>query len=547
MLYAGALISWALGLYVISRGGPARVPLLTFLATAALVVYLSGQGLAALAPAHALWLAWLHRSWWAAGIAPSLWLCLTLALFADEGPEETVRRLRPLLLTAAITFLAAGLALAVLGTTTDDVLDWSASSAAAGPLPEDAARMLGRDRWFIPPNALFTVFQVYFLLCCLGGAAALLALFRLNPPGTPLRGRFGALLVTAGLFLLFGLYFVLSANGLVRGGSLLGDLLVIAGIVIMAGNVARYGALLAGEVVLADALAFGVRMGAVVLLYALLLLLFAPHSFEWLDRALPLVLILMATHVLADRRSLLIDRLLYGGPVSALRNQLSALALRVVRQPDLLAALAEMRESVEALTRAQETQVTASGPSASRRSAASEGPPALPVPASTAAGATVPPDQAQPAPAPAPEQGAAEDDGSAGASMALRVLVEGALRHLNDVPALAQHPLLESLPSTANAAGTALERAALLRQGLSDAIDRLRPAGAARPTPGNSAGPGGWLHYLVLHEAYVEGRPNKQIMQRYHLSEGTFHRARRRAIDVLAMDLQQRDGVKGEK
>jgi hypothetical protein len=43
-----------------------------------------------------------------------------------------------------------------------------------------------------------------------------------------------------------------------------------------------------------------------------------------------------------------------------------------------------------------------------------------------------------------------------------------------------------------------------------------------------------------LYEAYVEGRPNKQVMQRYYLSEGTFHRARRRAIDAIAADLAAR-------
>jgi len=51
---------------------------------------------------------------------------------------------------------------------------------------------------------------------------------------------------------------------------------------------------------------------------------------------------------------------------------------------------------------------------------------------------------------------------------------------------------------------------------------------------------GGWMHYLVLKEAYVDGRPNKQIMQRYALSEGTFHRARRRAIDAVASDVASR-------
>jgi hypothetical protein len=86
---------------------------------------------------------------------------------------------------------------------------------------------------------------------------------------------------------------------------------------------------------------------------------------------------------------------------------------------------------------------------------------------------------------------------------------------------------------------TALERAARLRDELTQAITRLRPPGA-RPAPGAHGGAGGWLHFLILHEAYVEGRPNKEIMQRYYLSEGTFNRARRRAIDALALDLYQR-------
>ena len=80
-----------------------------------------------------------------------------------------------------------------------------------------------------------------------------------------------------------------------------------------------------------------------------------------------------------------------------------------------------------------------------------------------------------------------------------------------------------------------LERGARLRNELDSAIERLRPSGA-RPSPGTSV-LGGWLHYLVLKEAYVDGRPNKQIMQRYLLSEGTFHRARRSAIDAVTGDV----------
>jgi hypothetical protein len=127
----------------------------------------------------------------------------------------------------------------------------------------------------------------------------------------------------------------------------------------------------------------------------------------------------------------------------------------------------------------------------------------------------------------------------AGQPAELRTVVEGALRHLNDMPTLSQHPLLGRTPSTAGSNRPAAEAATLLRGDLVQAIERLRPS-TPRPSPGNSNGPGGWLHFLVLYEAYVEGRPNKQIMQRYYLSEGTFHRARRGAIDTLARDLAQR-------
>jgi hypothetical protein len=116
--------------------------------------------------------------------------------------------------------------------------------------------------------------------------------------------------------------------------------------------------------------------------------------------------------------------------------------------------------------------------------------------------------------------------------------VEGALRHLNDLPTLSQHPLLSELPVVAETEGTPLERAARLRHELDQAIERLRPPGA-RPSPGVSE-VGGWLHYLVLKEAYADGRLNKQVMQRYALSEGTFHRARRRAVDAVASDLVER-------
>src|SRR5258708_33669564 len=197
----------------------------------------------------------------------------------------------------------------------------------------------------------------------------------------------------------------------------------------------------------------------------------------------------MPTHVLVDTRGPLLDRVLYAPLLSTLRGQLRDLGNRVVRQPDELTALADVRETVDQILRERST-----------------------------------------------------DSNASASHTELRVVVEGALRHLNDLPGLSEHPLLADLGMNT---GTPLERAARLRYELEQAIERLRPPGA-RPSPGTSV-LGGWLHYLVLREAYVDGRLNKQVMQRYALSEGTFHRARRRAIDAVASDLRQRADMRSTK
>jgi hypothetical protein len=242
-------------------------------------------------------------------------------------------------------------------------------------------------------------------------------------------------------------------------------------------NMARYGALVAGENVLGDFIAYAATMVAILVVYGSVLLILSP-SYAWLERGLPLLLLVMTTHVVVNSRGDLLDRLFNAPLLGSLSGQLRDLGNRVVRQPDELSALTDVRETVDQILRERTPETD------------------------------------------------------------LRVMVEGALRHLNDLPTLAQHPLLAEVPALTEPSGTPLERAAQLRNALDQAIERLRPSGA-RPTPGSSV-VGGWLHYLVLKEAYVDGRPNKQIMQRYALSEGTFHRARRRAIDAVASDVASR-------
>jgi hypothetical protein len=481
VLGAGALLVWALALYVASRAPTRRAPMLAALAMLCLAGYLCGEALGALAPDLETWSSWLRRTWLAPCVALAAWLVLTLALAADEGPETLAGRVQRLFVPVAVAVVGFGVVFGVIGTFTTLVQEWNAPVT----LPVTDGTQGTRHN---PAGPLLPAFQV-FAVACLGWAALnLVVLWRSSPPGSPLRARFAWLSASAALFLIGGAWIVIGSGVYLIVG-LPGQALLITGMVILGWNMARYGALLAGEQVLSDFLAFAATILAISVVYGAILLTLPP-DYGWLERALPLLLVIMTTHVLVDTRGHLLDRVLYAPLLSTLRGQLRELGNRVVRQPDEVSALADVRETVDQILR--------------QRSASGET-----VVESTTEGSTE-----------------------------LRVLVEGALRHLNDLPTLSQHALLSELPALVQMAGTPLERAAQLRHELDQAIERLRPPGA-RPSPGASA-LGGWLHYLVLKEAYADGRPNKQVMQRYALSEGTFHRARRRAIDAVAIDLAQR-------
>jgi hypothetical protein len=441
-----------------------------------LAAYLTGEALGALAPDLAGWSSWVRRTWWAPSLALPTWLVLTLAMAADEGPQAMATRVRRWLPPIAVVLLATGVLFGAVGSFSTLVQDWSAPFAAGGV---DSGIGVRHN----PRGPLLAPFQGFAVLCLVLPVSVLGSLWRASPRGSPLRARFAWLTASAVMFLLGGGWIVVGSGVYLLVG-LPGQLLLIVGMLILGWNIASYGALVAGEQVLSDFVAYAATMLAIVGLYGAILLTLAP-DYGWIERGLPLLLVVMTTHVLVDTRGNLLDRLLYAPLLATLRGQLRELGNRVVRQPDELSALADVREAVDQMLR---------------------------------------------------ERADAGHD-----SQQLRILVEGALRHLNDLPTLSTHPLLARLPGVAALEGSPLERAARLRSDLDQAIERLRPPGA-RPSPGSSA-VGGWLHYLVLKEAYVDGRPNKQVMQRYALSEGTFHRARRRAIDAVATDLASRGSL----
>jgi hypothetical protein len=113
-------------------------------------------------------------------------------------------------------------------------------------------------------------------------------------------------------------------------------------------------------------------------------------------------------------------------------------------------------------------------------------------------------------------------------------LVEEALRHLPDYIVLGQSPLAGRLGLGAS---SHVETGKKLQQVLQTAIEALRPAGNR---PGEPL-PRVWYNYAVLHDAYVEGVPNREVMARLYISEGTFNRTRRNALRGLTRLLLEQE------
>lgn len=114
--------------------------------------------------------------------------------------------------------------------------------------------------------------------------------------------------------------------------------------------------------------------------------------------------------------------------------------------------------------------------------------------------------------------------------------VEAALRNLNDYAFLADTELARlELVNTRlpQEPVTHLERGKQVHALLLEAIEKLCPEGKPLRQPPSRE----WYPYLILKDAYVEERSNRDIMLGLYISEGTFNRTRRAAIRSVARAL----------
>jgi len=124
-------------------------------------------------------------------------------------------------------------------------------------------------------------------------------------------------------------------------------------------------------------------------------------------------------------------------------------------------------------------------------------------------------------------------------------LVESALRRLEDLVYLGEHPLSEMQAvsqrlEAANVPVGRFHRARILHALLEGAIEQLRPIG---PLPARVSVPRRvWHPYLILSCAYMRGDANYLIMNWLQISEGMFNRMRWSAIQAIAGILVEWEG-----
>jgi hypothetical protein len=109
-------------------------------------------------------------------------------------------------------------------------------------------------------------------------------------------------------------------------------------------------------------------------------------------------------------------------------------------------------------------------------------------------------------------------------------LVEDTLRHIDDYNTLGSSTLADQMGVQG---ATHIDRGKTLRARLSEAVDTLRPIGAR---PGGIL-PREWHSYAILYDAYIDDVPNREIMARLYISEGTFNRLRRKALQAVGRTL----------
>jgi hypothetical protein len=114
--------------------------------------------------------------------------------------------------------------------------------------------------------------------------------------------------------------------------------------------------------------------------------------------------------------------------------------------------------------------------------------------------------------------------------------VEDGFRNLHDYSKLGRSALVSmfEIPGKDH-----IECGKLVQSKLIQILEKLRPHGESPSEPL----PREWYSYTILHDAYVEEKPARDIMSKLYISEGTYYRTRRKALRGITRALLEMEAV----
>jgi hypothetical protein len=475
--FSAALLFWLLAAYILTRGARNAISLAAVIAVACTAAFLLGEAMEASAPSADEWMRWARGLRWAGPTAATAWYWLSALLVTEQESSVSRRYLHLIGYPVGLIITAAGLGFAATVYVGDLLWAWS-----DGPYETtDEGAYL---RFSVPGGRLNTAFIIFIASTALLVAGNLAFAWRLAAEERRHR-RFTWLLVSAILFVpevgSLSTYYTLG----VALPTWFNHLALACAMAVMATNVAAYHHLRHGRTIRLDLLYFLTSWLLIgVLFVPLFVLAGGGYSFRLLALLVFSIFAAVLVSAVAEPVRRLLDRLFFGREVQQLRSNLALVAqdAGMTSEENLGALLKQAQAEIAEVSREHLIRVT-----------------------------------------------------------------EEALRRLSDPAALAQCQLIGRLPRTLAAAhangrgsepraATPLEQAQALREVIARAVDRLKP-----PDRAPALGAPESMQYHILREEYLLGLPNNQIMTRHSISEGTFHRNRRRAIAVLADELSQEE------
>jgi hypothetical protein len=115
----------------------------------------------------------------------------------------------------------------------------------------------------------------------------------------------------------------------------------------------------------------------------------------------------------------------------------------------------------------------------------------------------------------------------------IETIVEEGFRNLHDYSELGRSPLVQLFGIHGK---SHIDSGKQVQQQLIEILEKLRPLGNKPPRPITRE----WYCYTILHDAYLEDTPTRDIMSKLYISEGTYYRTRRKALRMISRELMEK-------